>query len=327
IDYTVAPPFSDSYYPRALHPRSHADRVHRTGLTACNRLRQLVGASRHDVVFIQRELMMYGPPVFERLFGKFNAHTVYDFDDAIWGYAGTDARSWRRYVVDYDKVRKVASRSKAVIAATGYLADRARTYNPNTVLIPDPINVDRVQPKTDYSSDHLTLGWIGNPANLPSLDLIAGALRKTQAQLPVRLKVVSSIDYHVEGVEVVNKRWSLSDEAADLRSFDVGLMPLPDTEVVRGKGGIKALMCMAAGVPVVCSAIGENLRIVEHGQTGLLASTEDEWVEALVSLARDRGMRQRIGRAGRCFVEHTYPVERLAPQFIDVLCNVASGRS
>lgn len=323
IEYRVAPPFPDSHYRRFLHPRHPLDRARTLLLTLRNRLAQLEMAGKYDCVFLQRELFQYGPPVLERTLRRINPNIIYDFDDAVWGYAQTDAGKLRRFLVDYDKVGKIAGFSSSVIAATHYLGDSVRRYNPNAVVIPDPINVHRVQPKTDYKTDAVTIGWAGNPTNLPSLDLVAGALRRLSREFPVQLKVVCSTGYQLEGVKVVNKRWKLEDEAADLRSFDIGLMPLADDEVGRGKGGIKALMCMAAGVPVVCSPVGENNHIIRDGETGFLAGEEDEWLDKLRALAMDEMLRRRLGTAGRGFVADTYPPERLAPLFIQTLVNAS----
>ena len=49
-------------------------------------------------------------------------------------------------------------------------------------------------------------------------------------------------------------------------NFNVGLMPLPDTEWARGKCGFKALQYMALGVPPVVSNVGVNAEIVDHDE-------------------------------------------------------------
>ena len=44
---------------------------------------------------------------------------------------------------------------------------------------------------------------------------------------------------------------------------------------------MKALLYMAAGSTAVCSAVGHNLEVIQSGVNGLLATSENEWVEAL----------------------------------------------
>ena len=95
----------------------------------------------------------------------------------------------------------------------------------------------------------------------------------------------------------------------------VGIMPLPDDEVSRGKCGLKALQCMATGRPVVVSPVGMNSEIVRSGDNGFLAATTDEWVEALTKLAADKQLRARLGRNARATVERGYSAEISAAKF------------
>jgi hypothetical protein len=55
---------------------------------------------------------------------------------------------------------------------------------------------------------------------------------------------------------------------------------------------------MAAGLPVVASPCGVQTEMVEHGVNGLLARSLDEWQSALLSLAADFALREKMGEAG-----------------------------
>ena len=123
----------------------------------------------------------------------------------------------------------------------------------------------------------------------------------------------------VPGIPVVKKRWSLAAELDDLRSFDVGIMPLPDDPWTRGKCGVKVLQYFAAGVPVVCSPVGTNLELVAHGHNGYFARSEDEWVERLMDLLVDEAKRRQFGRAGREVVAARYSVQGNVGKLITAL--------
>jgi glycosyltransferase involved in cell wall biosynthesis len=99
------------------------------------------------------------------------------------------------------------------------------------------------------------------------------------------------------------RRWTIEEEVSVFARFDVGIMPLPDTPYTRAKAGFKLLQYMAAGLPVVASPIGINRDLVEQSGGGLLAATSAEWEEALRLLCGDPGLRARLGRKGRHFVE------------------------
>ena len=95
----------------------------------------------------------------------------------------------------------------------------------------------------------------------------------------------------------------------------VGIMPLPDDEVSRGKCGLKALQCMATGRPVVASPVGANIQIVRDGENGFLASSTREWVDALSRLAVDRALCACLGKTARATVERSYSAEISAAKF------------
>ncbi len=48
-----------------------------------------------------------------------------------------------------------------------------------------------------------------------------------------------------------------------------------------GKMGLKVIAYMAVGIPCVCSPVGDHVRFVRDGENGMIASTEEEWVEKL----------------------------------------------
>ncbi len=73
---------------------------------------------------------------------------------------------------------------------------------------------------------------------------------------------------------------------------------------------MKVLEFMAMGLPVVASAVGENVNLVKPGVNGFLAQTEDEWVDALSKMIEDDKLRTKIGKTSRRIaeLEHSIPV-------------------
>src|SRR5947207_1329877 len=100
--------------------------------------------------------------------------------------------------------------------------------------------------------------------------------------------------------------WNAQTEARDLGAAHVGIMPLPDDEFTRGKCALKGLQYMAVGRPALMSPVGVNADIVRSGENGILASTDEEWLAALESLAVSPELRRRLGAAGRATVEERF---------------------
>jgi len=122
---------------------------------------------------------------------------------------------------------------------------------------------------------------------------------------------------------VIQTPWTLAGEVDALATFDVGLMPLTDDPWSRGKGGYKILQYMAMGIPTVASPVGVNRDLVEHGVTGFLADTSDEWVTALERLATDASLRRQMGDAARRAALDRHSIDHHAPALVQALAPAA----
>jgi glycosyltransferase involved in cell wall biosynthesis len=134
-----------------------------------------------------------------------------------------------------------------------------------------------------------------------------------------RLKLVSDHFLRFEHLPVVRRLWSEGAEADDIAAADIGISWVPDDLWSRGKCGLKVLQYMAAGLPVVANPVGVQAELVRHGESGLLARTPAEWVEALRLLAADPALRRRLGEAGRRRVEAEFSVAAGAARWLAVL--------
>jgi glycosyltransferase involved in cell wall biosynthesis len=113
------------------------------------------------------------------------------------------------------------------------------------------------------------------------------------------------------GIDVERHEWIESQVQAHLARFHVGVMPLLPTERNAGKCGLKLLEYMATARPVVASPVGENRYIVRRADTGFLAATADEWVDALGALESDPRAAREMGERGRQLVEARFSLQEV----------------
>jgi glycosyltransferase involved in cell wall biosynthesis len=139
----------------------------------------------------------------------------------------------------------------------------------------------------------------------------------------VRFELIGDHTYSEPELGIVGREWSAATEVEDLRRFDIGVMPLPDDDWSRGKCGLKGLQYMALAIPAVMSPVGVNEKIIRDGENGLLASSEDEWVDKLTQLVESEALRRRLGHAGRETVEEAYSVESQKRRYLDYLQELA----
>jgi glycosyltransferase involved in cell wall biosynthesis len=95
---------------------------------------------------------------------------------------------------------------------------------------------------------------------------------------------------------------------------DVAVYPFDDTLVNRTKCAVKLLELMAAGVPVVAEAVGQNTATIEHGVSGLLVPPGDgaAFAAAVVRLLDDPDLRERLSRGARHCVRESFTWEHLS---------------
>jgi glycosyltransferase involved in cell wall biosynthesis len=89
--------------------------------------------------------------------------------------------------------------------------------------------------------------------------------------------------------------------------------------------GIASVEAMAAGLPVVATAVGGAGDIVDQARTGFLIQpgSMDDLNAALEQLLADAGLRRRMGRAGRARAERLFDGAANAHALVDCLKRVA----
>jgi glycosyltransferase involved in cell wall biosynthesis len=85
-----------------------------------------------------------------------------------------------------------------------------------------------------------------------------------------------------------------------LRDLDVNLAPLrPESRFNDAKSAIKWLEAALSATPTVASPSQPFREVIDHGQNGMLAATEEDWTSTLQQLVDDGELRQRLGRRAR----------------------------
>jgi len=111
--------------------------------------------------------------------------------------------------------------------------------------------------------------------------------------------------------------WVAYEQLADcFTAADVALFPFDDTPVNRSKCSVKLVELLAAGVPVVADAVGQNREYILDGQNGLLVQPEDDhaFAEAVLRLLQDASLRARIGEAATRRVRERFEWSHLAAE-------------
>ena len=287
------------------------------------RFSEVRAARDYDAVYVLREAALLGPPLFERWIARTGVPFIFDFDDAVFVPYVSPSNGYLSYLKFPGKTRSICRLAAHVMAGNEYLADYARAVNDRVTVVPTTIDTKRFTLAPGGTENEMpVIGWTGSHSTAQHLATLRGALQRLARQERFMLRVIGAPGFKIEDVNIEAVPWRPETEVAELRTFDIGVMPLPDDRWSRGKCGCKALQYMAVGVPTVCSPVGVNTEIVRDGENGLIASTEDEWVEKLTQLLRSAELRRRLGRAGRATVEARYSAEVQAPRVFQIIESV-----
>jgi glycosyltransferase involved in cell wall biosynthesis len=275
------------------------------------RLRQLMIlllSTRFDTVVIQKAVL----PRLTAVWSKLSKRLIYDIDDGVFVY--------------YPNLNRVLHFYDVVVTGNSALEEHVRQFNSRSVIIPSVVDETRFDlqrrvPCADSDKRPVVVGWLGTGWGLEYLEALKESFFELARRFQNRfvLKVVSnkSLDWSADWL--VNKEWRLEQEAQDVASFDIGIMPLPEDPWSELKCGYKALLYMAMGKPVVVSPVGVNSEIVRHGINGYHASNSTEWTQYLSTLLQDAGLRAHLGSAGRQLVDDEYCIRAVLPRWLAVL--------
>lgn len=327
-------PFIDTELFGMLYTPRRAPRV-AAGLlvSVLKRVGDAVAARKADVILVQREAMMFGPPVTEWLALRVGrCPLVLDLDDAV----GTRYRSptYGRLgsaVKCFWKTDHLVRWSRLVICGNRFIADYVQSRGGKSRVIPTVVDTETFKPESGWHDDCPVVGWIGTHSTYPFLQSIIPALERAARRFKFRVRIIGggNTAIRMAGIDVEARPWTLERELADFQSLDIGLYPI-DPQVygpdwVSGKSGFKAVQYMAVGIPFIVSPVGVCAEMGTEAVTHLCASTYDDWTAALSRLLADGALRRRMGAAGRaCAVAH-YSVREHADALADALVTVGSG--
>jgi glycosyltransferase involved in cell wall biosynthesis len=321
-------PFETSALHRAIYqPGQYLKKTALLLEAIVRRLGILSLVKRHDVVFLYEEAARLGPPVLEWLIRQTRTPIVYDFCDPIWIPYVSPVNKYFSYLKCFGKCAQICRMSAQVIVGNRFLADYARRYNANVAVIPITIDTEqyRPTPAKPRTANQVTIGWSGSVTTARHLELLSPVLGRLTRQASFQLKVVGTRRPRLDGIPFSYSPWTKDTEVAEIQSFDIGLMPLPDDKWTRLRTQLKVRQYMSLGMPAVASPVGLIPELIQDGVNGFLAASDEEWAEKLCRLIKDPSLRGAVGREGRRTIEESCSARAWVPRVKAVL-EAAAGR-
>lgn len=312
-----ASPLLDDAYLAAIYA-GREPAVWRLALLYMRRLLVLLGAWRYDRIWLEKELWPWAPGWLEAILLRLLPPAVIDYDDALFHNYDQHPRAICRTLFA-GKIATVMRSAGVVVAGSRYVLDYAKAAGARRIeYVPTVVDLARYAvPPAGAPKSACVVGWIGTPFTVKYLELITPVLSALARQgHALELRVIGAAAPSIPGVTVQSRPWSADREAEEIAAFDVGVMPLEDSQWERGKCAYKLIQYMACGVPVVASPVGMNAEVVGEGaqQAGFLAADTPAWIAALTQLLQAPELRRRLGAQGRARVAAAYSLQVTAPR-------------
>jgi len=318
FECTFSPFFDDNYL---INRYSNSNWKLSTVGYFFRRFKILLKIKKYDLIFVEKEVFPFFPAWAELIIKKQGVPYVVDYDDAIFHRYDLHRISLLRKLLG-GKLKSVIKNADIVTVGNQYLSDYSEKVGAKHIeILPTVVDLDYYDTVEVNKSDVFTIVWIGSPTTARYVEQISNALASVCENDNARLIMIGAkID--LPGVPVEFVEWSEETEVQNLKSADVGIMPLSDEPWERGKCGFKLIQYMASRLPVIASPVGINCEIVEEGVNGYLVSDTNAWVSALNSLRANKEIRIKMGLKGREKVGQSYCLKVVAPILTNVLKNV-----
>lgn len=311
IRYRVSNFYSLAGWKKLYTPRNKTGKALVVFKGLFKRIADLFRVISYRYVYVYREAAPVGPPFFEWVITKvLRKKVIYDFDDAIWVPVTSEYNKSASAFKSFGKVAKICKWSRKVSTGNAFLASYARQFNENVVIIPTVVNTDdnhnRLQ---EQETGQPAIGWTGTFSTIKYIDIVLPVLQELQQQYDFTFVVIADKDPALPLKKYRFIRWSREREVSDLLSFHIGLMPLYDDEISKGKCGFKAIQYMSLGIPALVSPVGVNSEIVDQSVNGFICGTPKEWKDGLELLLKNNSLRRQMGREARKKIETFYSVK------------------
>ncbi|EMG35704.1 glycosyltransferase [Desulfocurvibacter africanus PCS] len=253
----------------------------------------------------------------------FNTIIILEFDDRI--YSDKDLLN------HYSQFKKTLSQCSKIIVSVEEMQKEIGTHHPRLTnkieVLPTLIDL-LAYPQHQSRSENrpFTIGWIGSSSGLQYLEQIEPYLRSflKDKEGKAELVVVCDLPFKpgFNDYPVRNVRWELDKELDYFFMLEASLMPLDNSPRARCKAGFKAIQSLAAGTPVIASAVGFNKEVIAHGKNGYLAekpSDFERYLEELYSM-QDRSAMSQACKESAARFDYKAWIER----YLEIVLNSQS---
>jgi glycosyltransferase involved in cell wall biosynthesis len=312
-------PFMSEHMQRIVYLEGHLfEKITGTLGGFSRRVKDLFRIRKYDIIYLFLWATPFGPPVSEWIIRKLAHKIVYDIDDLVYKPQTSPHNRFIKFLKSASKVNFLMRHADHVVVSTEKLMEYAKKFTQHISLIPATIDVNKYTITNSNKTNNIVIGWSGSHTTSKYLHLLDHVLKQIADRHPIKIMVMGDKNFAIKGVNIELIEWTADKEIEYLKQFDIGIYPIPDEEWVYGKSGGKLVQYMAAGVPIVASAIGPNFKAIKDGYNGFLVSSEEEWITKLELLIKDEKLRKQMGNNAKSYAIEFYSIEANVDKYLSI---------
>jgi len=289
------------------------------------RLKLLQNLDEYDAIFVYREAALLGPAFLEKMAAR-KKPIIYQLDDPLFMPYKSPSNGYLSYLKFFGKIKEIIRISKVVMVNSSHIREYAEQFNQNIWQIPSIVDTRKFiyEPFSAYLK-RVCVGWSGSPTTLKNIKLVEKPLVRLSEKDICDIHFIGGTDFDLESVKYTAQKWNGATEVEDLRRLQIGLVPLPENEWNKRKFIMKTVQYMALGIVPVGTPMASNIEVIQHGENGFLAETNDEWVEYLTILVEDSKLRNQMSKKAAEDARTKYSLEANRSKIIEAFRFAVDG--
>lgn len=195
--------------------------------------------------------------------------------------------------------KKALKNALAVVAVSPSLADYAKKFNPNVYLLPDTPYFQEfprergLKEKFGWNGKFVFL-YAGNFSSYQGVEFLIRAFQKTENKNFLLVLVGGKLDIEDPRIKVYPPV-----PPDEINSYIMAADVLLSPRLVGKNTPMKIYSYLAAGKPILASAIESHTQVLTENVAMLLPLDEDVWKETMELVARDENLRKELSKNAR----------------------------
>jgi len=288
---------------------------------------------KRSVIFIEYELLPYFPVFLEWYIRKVKkVKYILDYDDAIFHNYDRHNSVIIRFLLK-NKISYIVKYADFIVTGSPYLTNYMLNYNAKCIEIPTSINLDNYKyctvNKNDFKNVVFTIGWIGSKTTSINLINILPSIRALGKSTDYKLALIgfdTNLISYLDGINYEIIRWDQNTEVSEINKFDVGIMPLDDTDFNKGKCGFKLIQYMACAKITVSTPTETNISINKNNDN-LYAISVDDWLKSFLKINYNYSKYVECGINNYNIIKSYYSVQSNYSKYISLFNSILQNRN